>query len=129
MIAVSILTKPIALSLGALLLSSCLGTNDVVGHYVPMIPEPGVSESLLVASNHRFRYDHQAGPKTFTHAGAWALESTQGHTYLVMRDWQMLRSHCEMKQPSVASFDADGEEIWMIKDLPDCAWRKHPSQE
>lgn len=99
--------KVSVLLLTGFLLTSCLGPDDVIGHYVPLIPEASISETLLVAGNHQFRYKYSAGTKTFVHMGTWELESRQGHDYLVMRDWQMLRSRCGMEKPSIASFDID----------------------
>ncbi|SDY81014.1 hypothetical protein [Hymenobacter psychrophilus] len=115
-------TRVLALSIG--LLAGCQSAGEISGDYVPLIQEPDVAESVRVARNHQFHYHYRRGATVFDHSGTWELETRQGHEYLVLRYWQDPHSRCGLNRAAVASFEREGDQLWLIKDLPDCAWRK-----
>ncbi|MET4107578.1 hypothetical protein [Hymenobacter sp. UYP22] len=124
MLALFALPKPRVLVLGIGLLTGCQNEGEIQGEYVPLVQEPGVAELLRVTGNHQFHYQYRRGAAVFDHSGSWELETRQGHDYLVLRYWQEPRSRCGLSRSTIASFERQDDQLWLIKDLPDCAWQK-----
>lgn len=124
MLAFFAVPRPRVLALGLGLLAGCQNEGEISGQYVPLIQEPGVTESLRVTGNHQFRYQYRRGHTVFDHSGTWELETRQGYEYLVLRYWQQPYSRCGLSRSAIASFERESDQLWLIKDLPDCAWQK-----
>lgn len=121
-------TSYILLMLSTLLIwcTSCTSESSLAGEYQLLVQLDHDIETLSLQEDRTYRYYYRRSGRTFRNEGTWRMERKNGYVYAVFDNWRMRRQDCLSREQksAIASFDVDGDVLWLIKDLPECAYKK-----
>jgi hypothetical protein len=102
---------------------SCTTESSLAGNYTLLVKLEHEAETLSLQEDRTY---HKRKNRVFRNVGRWYMRRKSGYVYVVFENWRMRRADCLSKESKseIASFEVDGDVLWLIKDLPECAYQK-----
>jgi hypothetical protein len=123
---ISFLALCLLLDRGCTSITESYFESSLAGNYRLLVKLEHETETLVLQEDRTYQYYYNRKNRVFRNAGRWSVREAYGHDYVVFENWRMRRADClsQQSKPAVASFNIDGDVLWLIKDLPECAYQK-----
>jgi hypothetical protein len=123
---ISFLALCLLLQRGCISITESSFESSLAGKYRLLVKLEHETETLVLREDRTYQYYYKRRSRVFRNEGRWSVREAYGHDYVVFENWRMRRADClsEESKPMTASFNIDGDVLWLLKDLPECAYQK-----